>query len=228
MKNIRFKISILLFAIMILFTFSASAISIDEWSSTQSYRWYNVITVNGTKQCYVLTNGDYLNETDQDPTFLGRRYQHALSHWASNSGGKANFVNTDFSSSKLDMLVVRNANTWQHGNSISAIAYLMNSSNQWSNSTNPYGSGGFLSGIAIQGAIHYAPHATNITSNNETMTVSQQQTVDYFLLHEMGHILGMGHCSDGITSIMSADRNTAYRSWTITSRDIEQLRAMYP
>lgn len=227
----RIVIVLSLFAMLLTLPIVANA---EEWGVGDdglyhSYRWgiTGVDAITGKTYLYLPISDDLLNQNSalsaqlldiyNDPNYERVGTIAAIQDWYTSTSGKVRFVDTDFSTSKVDVIHATVELGWNRD--INAQAFLKNSSNQWSSTDSYYSPGGFNSGTAVYGAIIF---------NNKISALSNSTApyAAYVLKHEMGHILGLGH-TNTVYSIMSQEYSELINA-NIQAYDVAVLNQFYP
>lgn len=223
----RIVIVLSLFAMLLTLPIVANA---EEWGALEgeshSYRWgiTGVDAITGKTYLYLPITDDLLNQNDtlaaqvldfyNDPNYENADPSAAIQDWYTSTSGKVRFVDTDFSTSKVDIIHAAVDLNWN--GSINARTFLKNSSNQWSSTDAYYSPGGFNSGTAVYGAIIF---------NYDLDSFEYDRQAAYVLKHEMGHILGLGH-TNTFYSIMKEPYTESIVN--IQAYDVAVLNQFYP
>ncbi|MCL1789933.1 MAG: peptidoglycan-binding protein [Peptococcaceae bacterium] len=181
-------------------------------SSTKGFRWTNTTSIYSNKRWInIYYNGQYLNSN------WANQLTAAANSWNNSANSRTNLIQTNYSSSKLQLASYVTWPKWAPSTGI-AFANIADTNGAWLINLNTGSSNYNIGSRIVAGQIYANPkfdNNTSLSADNKRKT----------LAHEIGHIMGLGHPTTTVSSIMRAIITDCASN--PTSHDISDLATFY-
>ncbi|MCL1823418.1 MAG: hypothetical protein FWG44_04370 [Oscillospiraceae bacterium] len=188
--------------------------SAHEYAPGRAYRWHERgVAGSYITQAFVRINGSGMANGFQN------HYSSSLTEWNNNSGSKAFF--SDRAKASADCLIESPSTSgWvllPGGYDAYTFIYNGYMSGLCENPINPLSKpGGFNSGTIRSAIIHFNPSMTAYATPEE---------MQYYIRHEMGHVLGLRHPDSSVSASVMFNMTKNYR--TVQAHDRSDLASFY-
>jgi peptidoglycan hydrolase-like protein with peptidoglycan-binding domain len=209
------KVFVMVFALATIFTmfgYNKDAYSHELNPNTKGFRWTNTTSIyNNKRWVNIYYNGQYLNNNWTTPL------TQAANSWNNSANSRTNFIQTNYASSKLQLTAYVTWPGWAPPLAY-AFATIADTNGAWLMNLNTGSYNWNIGSRIIAGGIYTNPR----WNSNSVLSADNKRKV---LVHEMGHIMGLGHTTSG-SSIMWANLQDCTGNPTV--HDTTDLANFYP